>query len=124
MTARATAVFIPSPSWTRQGDQVAYDSDSWWRVLAYIGRRGERAKLRESHVKVPLSEQSHPGQERLSSGSFFLSSTRQVLNLHFITIASIKQAVAAVVGKMHSALTYQPVARCSVCRCRYTEQGK
>jgi hypothetical protein len=41
---------------------------------------------------------------------------------HSITIASIKQAAAAVVGRMHSALTYQPVARCSVCRRKI--QGK
>lgn len=47
---------------------------------------------------------------------FLLQDSRSKACTATTTIASIKKAAAAVAGKMHSALTYQPVAQCSVCR--------
>jgi hypothetical protein len=124
MTATATAVFIPSPLTTRQGNQTAYDSDGSGGCLQqrWNWQARRRAKLRESHVKAPTilrmrKSNLKQGKSDQLQGLSFPDQTQQVPILHSITIASIKQAFAAAVGKMHSALTYQPVARCSVCRC-------
>jgi hypothetical protein len=122
MTATATAVFIPSPCSDKTRQPTAYDSDREWRVL--LTRRSELAGAAASEASGIACESPDNFSIQGKSHTLFQTKHGRSPSLHFITIASLKQAAAAVVSKMHSALTYQPVARCSVCRCRCRIQGK